>query len=346
VGFAHGRGVVHRDLKPGNIHIQPTGHVKVLDFGLARLGASDMTKTGTVMGTPHYMAPEQLLGRPTDARTDQFGFGVTLHELCTGRHPFGGSSLPSIIAQILAAEPVPPRPDEAIPLAAWHLIERCLQKDPASRFPTTRDLVSALEAVLLRVGDDRVASRRPGLGEPTPADPDPPASAGHVSARGEAGSSPAPGSSEVSGEPAPVASHAALRVTAALGWWRFHQIAAALAYPLMAWPAWVVHRFFGRAGLFFFLTLLAAVVVSGILRLHLWFSSKVYPEDLPAQRRDVGRWIWWADVCFTLLLIAGGLALPPEAVAWAAILISFGVGAALAFLIIEPATARAAFRDR
>lgn len=131
---------------------------------------------------------------------------------------------------------------------------------------------------------------------------------------------------------------------AAVRWWRFHQFAAAATYWAMVWPMWHVHRSLGRAGLFFFFATLAAVVVSANLRLHLWFSSRVYPEDLVKQRREVARWIWWADVAFAVLLVAGGLALPEERAGWAALLVSVGIGATVAFLFIEPATARAAFR--
>jgi hypothetical protein len=112
----------------------------------------------------------------------------------------------------------------------------------------------------------------------------------------------------------------------------------------MVWPVWHVHRSLGRAGLFFFFATLAAVVIAGNLRLHLWFSSRVYPEDLAAQRTDVATWIRWADVAFAALLVIGGIALPEDSAGWAALFISFGIGSALAFLFIEPATARAAFR--
>jgi len=113
----------------------------------------------------------------------------------------------------------------------------------------------------------------------------------------------------------------------------------------MVWPAWSVHRSFGRAGLFFFFAVLATVVIAGNLRLHLWFSSRVYPQDLGERRADVAHWIRGADLAFALLLVIGGIALPPERAGWAALLISFGLGALLAALFIEPATARAAFRD-
>ena len=110
---AHERGIVHRDLKPENVVRTTDGTLKILDFGLAQfqgdsralVSRTRLTDTGLVAGTPSYMAPEQLLGRTTDFRADQFSFGVLLYELCTGRHPFEGHSLSSVIAQILAAEP-------------------------------------------------------------------------------------------------------------------------------------------------------------------------------------------------------------------------------------------------
>ncbi len=150
---AHDRGIVHRDLKPENVIRTTTGSLKILDFGLAQfeepardlVSMTRLTQPGLVAGTPPYMAPEQLLGRDTDARTDQFSFGVVLYELATGRHPFGGTSLPSTIARILASDPIPPARDEAIPSEVWQIIERCLQKDAAQRFESTRALLGALE---------------------------------------------------------------------------------------------------------------------------------------------------------------------------------------------------------
>ena len=111
------------------------------------------------------------------------------------------------------------------------------------------------------------------------------------------------------------------------------------------WPLWHVHRSLGRPGLFVFLATLAAVVVAANLRLHLWFSSRVYPEHLREQRRDVSRWIRWADVAFAALLVIAGIALPEDQIGWAAVLISYGIGVAIAFVFIEPATSRAAFHD-
>jgi hypothetical protein len=117
-----------------------------------------------------------------------------------------------------------------------------------------------------------------------------------------------------------------------------------MAYWAMVWPVWHIHRSLGRGGLFFFFATLAAVVVAANLRLHLFFSSRVHLEDLPTQLADEARWIRIADIAFATLLIVGGIALPEDRAGWAALLISFGIGSALAALFIEPATARAAFR--
>jgi hypothetical protein len=321
---AHDRGIVHRDLKPDNIVRTTSGVLKILDFGLAQItdpasrvvSRTRLTQTGLIVGTPSYMAPEQLLGRPTDFHVDHFSLGVMLYELCTGAHPFGDGSLPSTIARILADAPDRPPSSRAVPSAIWQIIERCLQKDPDDRFASTRELLDALDSAFASP-DSRANSAAPVA----PVAPSAPAAPR------------APSAPSAPGAP-----------SGALRWWRFHQFAAAATYWAMVWPLWHVHRSLGRAGLFFFFATLAAVVVSANLRLHLWFSSRVYPEDLPTHRADVARWIWWADVAFAVLLVAGGITLPQDRAGWAALLISVGVGSTVAFVLIEPATARAAFR--
>ena len=325
---AHERGIVHRDLKPENVVRTRDGVLKIVDFGLAQFDSAaqdlksqgQLTIAGMLAGTPAYMAPEQLIGVPTDFRVDQFAFGVLLYELCTGLHPFQAPSLPASMARILADAPDPPPPNTPIAPQLWQIINRALQKDPAHRFASTRDLIAALASTTAGAPD-------------APDAPDASASARDENPR------------ELRRDLAVAASGREGGPSHALPWWRFHQLAAALAYWSMVWPVWHVHRSLGRAGLFFFFATLAAVVVAGNLRLHLWFSSRVYPEDLPARRADVGRWIRWADVAFVVLLIAAGVALPEDRAGWAAVLISFGVGAAVAFIFVEPATTRAAFRD-
>jgi len=145
LGFAHARGVVHRDLKPGNIHVQLNGQVKILDFGLARLGDSDITRTGTVMGTPSYMSPEQVRGQKADARSDVFSLGAIFYELIANHRPFEAGSDHDVRLRIVEAEPVPIRqwaPD--IPPALVAVVERALAKDPARRFANAGEMGRAL----------------------------------------------------------------------------------------------------------------------------------------------------------------------------------------------------------
>jgi serine/threonine-protein kinase len=147
VGFAHSLDVIHRDLKPANIHVQHSGHVKVMDFGLARIGASTMTQTGTVMGTPHYMSPEQVRGqKAVDSRSDVFALGAIFYELLTGHQPFEADSMHAVLYRILETEPEPIQrwmPHVPAPVAA--LAEKALAKDPAQRFVNAREMAAALK---------------------------------------------------------------------------------------------------------------------------------------------------------------------------------------------------------
>ena len=152
LAFAHAKGVVHRDIKPGNIHLQPNGQVKILDFGLARLGESDMTKTGTVMGTPHYMSPEQVRGQKADARSDVFSLGAVFYEMLSLHRPFDADSVHGVLFQILEQDPDPIRKwAPEVPAALVAVIERALAKDPAHRFADAgemaRGLADAREAI-------------------------------------------------------------------------------------------------------------------------------------------------------------------------------------------------------
>jgi serine/threonine-protein kinase len=144
--FAHQRGVIHRDIKPANIVFdQKNRRVRVMDFGVARLENSRATRTGVILGSPSYMAPEQLDARPVTAQSDLFSTGVTLFQLLTGMLPFRSDSIPGLMQKI-SAEPHPPlrvvRPDLPPTLAA--IIDRALEKDPEVRYRNGAEMAQAL----------------------------------------------------------------------------------------------------------------------------------------------------------------------------------------------------------
>jgi len=288
---AHEAGIVHRDLKPENILRTEDGRTKILDFGIAHVTddtLTQLTAAGAILGTPAYMAPEQLAGAAVDFRADIYAVGVLLVEMATGRHPFAGSEPPGT--------PLPPILRE--------IAERCLARQPGERFGSTREVLDALVHArdALTSGDEAAAV---DSSRATPA----------------------------------------LRFTPRW-WWEFHQGAAALVYGVMAMPAWTArHLIGGTPGRMLFLVTVAAIIVSASLRLHLWFTSRFYPQELRWVRARTRRFIGAADGVFSLALLSAGLLVGDARASLATLLIAVAIGTAVVCLVVEPVTERAAFRS-
>src|ERR687896_2026514 len=147
--FAHKRGVVHRDIKPHNVILDEEGRAKVTDFGIARAGASDMTETGSIMGTAQYLSPEQAQGQPVDARSDLYSIGIVLYELLTGRVPFDAESPVTVALKQVSEDALRPRDlNPAVPPALDAVAMRALRKEPAERFQSADAFIAALESAL------------------------------------------------------------------------------------------------------------------------------------------------------------------------------------------------------
>lgn len=172
LGAAHAAGVVHRDVKPGNVILDANGKARVTDFGIARaVGDSTLTETGTVLGSVHYVAPEQLEGSPVVAATDLYAAGVMLYEMLTGTRPFDGESAIATAMSRLTNEPVPPTTHQRhLAPAIEAVIMRALRRDPAARFASAAEMRAALDAavgggpdptLVMPVADDAATRRIP-----------------------------------------------------------------------------------------------------------------------------------------------------------------------------------------
>jgi predicted Ser/Thr protein kinase len=309
---AHDRGVVHRDLKPENVIRTPAGDVKILDFGLARMRdvpqpAAEITAEGALLGTPAYMSPEQIRGDAVDFRTDLFALGIMLYELATGAHPFAGSNAASTIARILEIQP-----------------------------PHITDRVPAMLSTAVGLGDlDRIIAR---------------CLEKHPDARYQSTHDLVTALEFAEAGGAPKARHSAeaaakgLLRRRALGWWQFHQAAASVGYLAMLLPLWLARSWTpGLPDAVLFLVGLAAALIATTLRLHVWFAVRELPEESGVQRVQAGRWIRLADVVFVIVLAVSSAFAFQGHVEMAVLFLTAAVGVLIAFAIVEPATARAAF---
>jgi tRNA A-37 threonylcarbamoyl transferase component Bud32/tetratricopeptide (TPR) repeat protein len=232
LSFAHSHEIVHRDLKPANIHILPSGKVKIMDFGLARLSGSEMTSTGMVMGTPHYMSPEQVRGQKADSRSDIFALGCVFYELLTGHKPFEAESMHAVLFKVMQEEPAPARDHvPGTPEALLQVLERALAKDPAARFQNADEMLAGLRqarhAIASGRAHERIAALEPGAGASLP-------EAQRTSARTRADRPPS-----ASAARRPTASHAAVPQRSRAG--LVAGLAVALA--LVLGGAWAVRQY-------------------------------------------------------------------------------------------------------
>lgn len=163
LAVAHRRGVIHGDVKPANILITSESRTKLTDFGMARLASHEKMDT-SLLGTPAYWCPEQIIGRAQDARSDLFSLGVVLYEMLTGISPFAAESLQSVCNHILSSTPLPPsRCNPSIPAPVDELVTACMAKDPQHRIATAEALAEQLYPLARRKVQAQVSAPEPTL---------------------------------------------------------------------------------------------------------------------------------------------------------------------------------------
>jgi hypothetical protein len=305
---AHAHGVIHRDLKPENVMRTSAGIVKILDFGVARLEHSlpvRLTQANTILGTPGYMAPEQVRGREADFRSDLFALGLIVYEMASGSNPFEADTAAATIARLLETE-APPLSGDTTARMLDRIVSNCLRKNPSDRYSSTVALTSDLDALRNTLAAHH--GRRDG---PSPA---------------------------IAGE----SRHS--RMTTPRKWWEIHQLVVASLYVTIMYPAWIVRSWLpSPAGMLFLFAVLACAVVGTSMRLHLWFTERYYPPELPAQRGRAEPWTRACDAAFAGLLVVGALAIGSSHASIATLLMTVALAVAVASFMIEPATTRAAF---
>ncbi len=302
---AHTVGIVHRDIKPENIIRTPSGVVKVLDFGLARdETAPYLSRTGVILGTPAYLAPEQALGHHVDFRTDLFALGLVLYELASGVNPFAASTITATLARIVEADPAPlSRVQPAIVPELERIVETCLRKDPLQRYQSTQEVVAELQ----QLATDLTEHRR--------------VSSSHRSHRTYHAEREGP-----------------------LRWWQAHQLVMSALYLVMLYPAWLVRQWLPPpAGILFFLVLLTITAAATSLRLHLWFMAQFFPSELPAQQSWSRVRTRWCDAAAAGCQILAAVAIAGSHPEFAMLLVAVSTSTVVASFVIEPATARVAF---
>ena len=308
---AHERGIVHRDLKPENVMRSPRKGLKVVDFGLARFERGDLDSAQRLtlgegaVGTPGYMSPEQIRGDPVGVQSDQFAFGILIYELVTGRHPFDAADRLAMVAKLVETDPEPmTRWRPECPADLERIVRRCLAKRPAERYATSADLAVDLRAIK-KEPTNRHAPLRPSAVE---TDGLPPL------------------------HPPPI------------WWWQFHQVAVSSVYCFTLIPLWRAREWMSEPwGLVTFVATVAVVGMAVNLRLHLWFTSRVYPAELAERRRRLARWNHVTDAGFVLGVLTTAITISRAHTGWAALLVAIAVTSAISARMVEPATTRATF---